>query len=117
LKTIASVTGRRGAPFDAPGAFRNPAKLSLNVALTNIMSDCFWGQQTKFTWKWGSNICNYGGVSYVDPSYYVLPVGNVYNPTDKVQQVLQYPYEPELGPTTSTATRRWNRFRRISPST
>jgi hypothetical protein len=74
------------------------SRVSVNVALTNIMSDCFWGQQTKFTWKWGSNICNYGGLSYVDPSYYVLPVGNVYNPTDRVQQVLQYPYEPEFGP-------------------
>ena len=62
------------------------------------MNNCFWGQQTKFTWYWGSHVCNYGGIAYVDPSYYLLPVGNVYNPTDKVQEVEKYPYEPEFGP-------------------
>ncbi|MBV8332817.1 MAG: TonB-dependent receptor, partial [Candidatus Eremiobacteraeota bacterium] len=80
--------------FDEPGSFRNPANLSLaanmsyaaspritlNVALTNLVNNCFWGEQTKFTWYWGSHVCNYGGISYVDPSYWLMPVGNVYNP-------------------------------------
>ena len=114
----ASCNGRLPLPdpytgvFDAPGAFRNPVNLALNanlsyevssrvtvnVALANIVSNCFGGQQTKFTYYWGSKVCDYGGIAYVDPSYYVQPVGNVYNPADKVQKYLQYPYEPEFGP-------------------
>ena len=114
----ATCTGRLSLPdpytgvFDAPGAFRNPVNLTLNtnmsyqvspritvnLALTNIFSNCFGGQQTGFTYEWGSKVCDYGGISYVDPAYYVQPVGNVYNPTDKVQKYLQYPYEPEFGP-------------------
>jgi hypothetical protein len=114
----ASCPGRIPIPdpytgeFDAPGAFRNPANLLLsanlsytvnprvtvNLALVNLMQNCFWGQQTKFTWYWGSHVCNYGGIDYVDPSYWLMPVGNVYNPTDKVQTYLQYPYAPQFGP-------------------
>jgi hypothetical protein len=98
--------------FDGPGAFRNPANLILsmnlrydvsknvqvNLALVNLMQNCFWGQQTGFTYHWGSKICDYGAPQSEYPAYGVQPVGNIYNPGDNVQTFLKYPYEPYFGP-------------------
>ncbi len=93
--------------FDALGAFRQPAQLlghlrisydfsprvSANVTFANLLSTCFGGQQTKFTYYWNKNVCSYGPVG----EGLVNPVGNVYNPGDNVQTFLQYPYEPVFG--------------------
>jgi hypothetical protein len=94
--------------FDALGAFREPAQLlghlrinydvspriSVTLTLANLVQTCFGGQQTKFTYLQGSNVCLYtnlvGGPS--SP-----PVGNAYNPRDNVQTFLKYPYEPYFG--------------------
>ncbi len=92
--------------FDGLGAFREPAqllghlrisydvspKLSLNLTLANLLSTCFGGQQTGFTYYNSKNVCSYGPL----PSGYP-PVGNVYNPGDNVQTFQQYPYEPVFG--------------------
>ncbi len=94
--------------FDAIGAFREPAQLlgnlqlsyevtprvTLSLALANLVQTCFGGQQTRFTYLSGSNVCLYtdlvGGPS-------TPPVGNAYNPGDNVQTFLKYPYEPYFG--------------------
>ncbi|MBV8333663.1 MAG: TonB-dependent receptor [Candidatus Eremiobacteraeota bacterium] len=92
--------------FDSLGAFREPSqmmahlrmsydvspRLSLTLTLANIVSTCFGGQQTPFTYYWSHGVCQYGSLSQAYP-----PVGNVYNPRDNVQTFQRYPYEPDFG--------------------
>jgi hypothetical protein len=94
--------------FDGVGAFREPAqllgnlrvnydvnpKLTLTLTLTNLLQTCFGGQQTKFTYFNGNNVCLYGDLAG-GPS--TPPVGNAYNPGQNVQTFLRYPYEPYFG--------------------
>jgi hypothetical protein len=97
-----SYTGQ----FDGLGAFREPSQLlghlrisydvsksvSLNLTLANLISTCFGGQQTPFTYYFSRTTCSYGSLPSAQP-----PVGNVYNPGDNVQPFLRYPYEPDFG--------------------
>ncbi len=98
-----SYTGK----FDALGAFREPAQLlghlrisydfsprvSANITFANLISTCFGGQQTAFTYYSNKNVCSYGPVG----GGLINPVGNAYNPGDNVQTILRYPYEPVFG--------------------
>ncbi len=93
--------------FDALGAFREPAqllghlrisydispRLTATVTMANLISTCFGGQQTAFTYFWSKNVCSYGPVD----NGVVNPVGNDYNPGDNIQSNLAYPYEPSFG--------------------
>jgi hypothetical protein len=93
--------------FDGIGAFRQPAQLlghlrisydissrvRATVTMANLLSTCFGGQQTSFTYYWNRNVCSYGSVE----GGYINPVGNAYNPGDNVQTVLRYPYSPVFG--------------------
>jgi len=97
-----SFTGQ----FDAIGAFRQPSqlaghmrisyeaskKVSLSLTMANLISTCFGGQQTSFTYLSNKNVCSYGGLLGA-----ASPVGNVYNPGANVQTFLRYPYEPSFG--------------------
>ena len=90
--------------FDNPGEFREPSQLlghlrlsyeinnrvTANVTFANLISTCFGGQQTPFTYYWSRNVCSYGSVG----GGLATPVGNAYNPGDNVQTILRYPYEP-----------------------
>ncbi len=93
--------------FDNLGAFREPAQLlghlrisydftpriNATVTFANLLSTCFGGQQTAFTYYWKNNVCSYGPVF----GGLVSPAGNVYNPGDNIQTALRYPYEPSFG--------------------
>jgi hypothetical protein len=95
--------------FDPLGAFRQPAQLlghlrisydlSPKVTLTltgaNVLSTCFGGQVTRFTYYWSRNVCSYGAPqgSGIVP----VVVGNVYNPGANIQTFQRYPYEPSFG--------------------
>ncbi len=93
--------------FDNLGAFREPAQLlghlrisydftpriNATVTFANLLSTCFGGQQTSFTYYWRNNVCSYGPVD----QGLVSPVGNDFNPGDNIQTNLRYPYEPSFG--------------------
>ncbi len=93
--------------FDNLGAFREPAQLighlrvsydftpriNATVTFANLLSTCFGGQQTAFTYYGRNNVCSYGPVD----QGIVGPVGNDYNPGDNIQTNLRYPYEPSFG--------------------
>ncbi|MGZ3496119.1 MAG: TonB-dependent receptor domain-containing protein [Vulcanimicrobiaceae bacterium] len=98
--------------FDNLGAFREPSQFLMHlrlsydftpritgiVTLANLVSTCFGGQQTPFTYYWSRNTCLYGSVANGGlSSGLVPPVGNVYNPGDNVQTMLRYPYQPMFG--------------------
>ncbi|HLI96292.1 MAG TPA: TonB-dependent receptor [Candidatus Baltobacteraceae bacterium] len=92
--------------FDSLGGFREPAQLlghlrisydvspkaTLTLTLANLLSTCFGGQQTAFTYYQTNKVC-----SYTNLADFVSPVGNLYNPGDNVQEFLRYPYEPSFG--------------------
>ena len=63
------------------------------VTFANLISTCFGGQQTAFTYYWSRSVCSYSSVA----DGILSPVGNVYNPGDNVQTILKYPYEPNFG--------------------
>ncbi len=98
-----SYTGQ----FDNLGVFREPAQLighlrisydftpriNATVTFANLLSTCFGGQQTAFTYYGKNNVCSYGPVD----QGLVSPVGNDYNPGDNIQTNLRYPYEPSFG--------------------
>jgi len=98
-----SYTGQ----FDGIGAFREPSQLlghlrisydlspriSATVTMANLISTCFGGQQTGFTYFTNSSVCSYGPVE----GGYINPVGNQYNPGANIQTVLKYPYSPVFG--------------------
>lgn len=101
--------------FDALGAFRQPAQLlghlrisyelssrvKANLTFANLISSCFGGQQTSFTYYQNKNVCSYGtvdgGLTNPLTGATITPVGNVYNPGDNIQTNLRYPYEPIFG--------------------
>jgi hypothetical protein len=92
--------------FDGLGAFREPSQImahlrlsydatpnvSFVLTLANLVSTCYGGQRTRFTYFWSSTVCQYGGLAEALP-----PVGNDYNPRDNVQTFQRYPYEPDFG--------------------
>jgi hypothetical protein len=92
--------------FDGLGAFREPSQImahlrlsydisshvSVTLTLANLVSECFGGQQTSFTYFWSKATCQYGGLADG-----LAPVGNIYNPGANVQTFLKYPYEPGFG--------------------
>jgi hypothetical protein len=98
-----SYTGQ----FDSPGQFREPAqfvmhlrmsydfspKISATVTFANLVSRCFGGQRTAFTYYWSPQTCSYSSVD----NGVISPVGNDYNPGDNIQTNLMYPYEPAFG--------------------
>jgi hypothetical protein len=75
-------------------AYNLTPRVSLTVTMANLLQSCFGGQQTRFTYFGGNNVCLYtnlvGGPS-------TPPVGNAYNPGANVQTFLKYPYEPYFG--------------------
>jgi hypothetical protein len=85
--------------FDAPGAFIEPSYIGLNAQLTydisprvsanaafaNIYGSCFGGSNEP--WVVGVHQCGYD----VIPGH-LLPAGNIYNPGDTIQRLVQYPY-------------------------
>ena len=105
--TLAAIPDSYTGHFDALGAFRQPAqflghlrisydispRMTATVTMANLISTCFGGQQTNFTYYSNKNVCSYGPVDGGVES----PVGNVYNPGDNVQQNLRYPYQPIFG--------------------
>ncbi len=85
--------------FDAPGAFIEPSYLAMQAQLSydvstsatarltmaNILQSCFGGSSEP--WTGGRPQCGYDVVAG-----HVPPVGNIYNPGDSIQRLVQYPY-------------------------
>jgi len=86
--------------FDTPGTFKEPAQLSGSVQLAyratprttfrlnivNVYVSCFGGDKMPWTLT-NTHLCGYD----VLPGH-IPPVGNIYNPGDTIQRVVQYPY-------------------------
>ena len=104
IPTPASSTRPELSAIRSTSAQRQPElrvepRVTVNVALGKYrVSNCFWRAADEVHVVLGFEGLRLRRHRYVDPSYYVQPVGNVYNPADKVQKYLQYPYEPEFGP-------------------
>ena len=89
------ITGK----FDAIGAFLEPSYIGLHAQLSydvsprttiqatfaNILSSCFGGSNEP--WVIGVHQCGYDVVQGHIPA-----VGNIYNPGDSIQRLVQYPY-------------------------
>jgi carboxypeptidase family protein/TonB-dependent receptor-like protein len=109
----ASCTGNLLIPnpfsgsFDQPGAFIQPTQLSMHLQLTyeatsrltlvgsvlNLINTCTGGSSAPWTAGSTNKVCAYGL-----PGYGPIPyVGNFYNPTDNIQQIVKYPYMQEYG--------------------
>ena len=85
--------------FDSPGAFVEPSFFTINAQLSydltsratarvtfaNILQSCFGGSAEP--WTGGKPQCGYD----VLPGH-IPPVGNIYNPGDSIQRLVQYPY-------------------------
>ncbi len=105
--TLNAIPDSYTGHFDGLGEFREPAQFLMHlrvsydfspkitgvVTLANLVSTCFGGQQTPFTYYSSRNACSYSSVA----GGVLDPVGNAYNPTDNVQTILKYPYEPSFG--------------------
>ena len=90
------VTGN----FDSPGAFREPSQLTANLQVAyraterttfrltavNLYLQCFGGSGEPWNVS-DRRFCGYD----VLPGH-VPPVGNIYNPGDTIQRIVQYPY-------------------------
>ncbi|MDQ6768225.1 MAG: hypothetical protein M3Z41_10495, partial [Candidatus Eremiobacteraeota bacterium] len=88
-------TGR----FDAPGAFVEPSYLAMHgqvsyafssrttarLTMANIVQSCFGGSTEP--WTGGRPQCGYDVVAG-----HIPPVGNIYNPGDAIQRLVQFPY-------------------------
>jgi hypothetical protein len=86
--------------FDSPGAFREPSQLSANLqfayratsrstvrlTVTNLYVDCYGGDAEPWTVS-NRHQCGYD----VLPGH-IAPVGNIYDPGDPIQRIVQYPY-------------------------
>lgn len=86
--------------FDTPGAFREPSQLSANLQIAyrasdratlrltvvNLYVDCHGGDSLPWTLS-DRRLCGYD----VLPGH-VAPVGNIYNPGNTIQRLVQYPY-------------------------
>lgn len=93
------VTGN----FDSPGAFREPSQLSTNLQIAYRTSErttvrltvvdlsvsCFGGDSEPWTVS-DKRLCGYD----VLPGH-VPPVGNIFNPGDTIQRIVQFPYGVE----------------------
>ena len=93
------VTGK----FDSPGAFRQPSQLTVNVQVSyratpqttlrltavNAYLRCFGGDSEPWTVT-NNHLCGYD----VLPGH-IPPVGNIYNPGDTIQRIVQFPYGVE----------------------
>jgi len=85
--------------FDVPGAFLEPSYFNVNAQLSydvtsratarlsfaNIIQSCFGGSTEP--WTGGRPQCGYDVIQG-----HVPPVGNIYNPGDTIQRLVQYPY-------------------------
>jgi hypothetical protein len=85
--------------FDAPGAFLEPSylgvharlqydfspRVSLDANFANIFGSCFGASNEP--WIVGVHQCGYD----VIPGH-LVPAGNIYNPGDTIQRIVQYPY-------------------------
>jgi len=93
--------------FDQPGAYIQPTQLSMHLQLTyeatsrltlvgsvlNLINTCTGGSSAPWTAGSTNKVCAYGL-----PGYGPIPyVGNFYNPTDSIQQIVKYPYMQEYG--------------------
>ncbi|HET9341433.1 MAG TPA: TonB-dependent receptor [Candidatus Eremiobacteraceae bacterium] len=90
------VTGN----FDTPGAFRQPSQLTVNFQVSyratpqttlrltavNAILRCFGGDSEPWTVT-NNHLCGYD----VLPGH-IPPVGNIFNPGDTIQRVVQFPY-------------------------
>jgi len=93
------VTGN----FDTPGAFRQPSQLTVNLQVSyratpettlrltavNAYLRCFGGDSEPWTVT-NNHLCGYD----VLPGH-LPPVGNIYNPGDTIQRIVQFPYGVE----------------------
>jgi len=98
------ITGK----FDTPGSFLEPSLLAMDaqvsydftprttarLTLANIMQSCFGGSVEP--WTNGRTPCGYDVVQG-----HIPPVGNIYNPGDSIQRLVQYPYGYGNIPTTT----------------
>ena len=98
------ITGK----FDTPGAFLEPSLLAMDaqvsydltprttarLTLANIMQSCFGGSVEP--WTSGRTPCGYDVVQG-----HIPPVGNIYNPGNPIQRLVQYPYGYGNIPTTT----------------
>jgi hypothetical protein len=98
------ITGK----FDMPGSFLEPSLLAMDaqvaydftprttgrLTLANIMQSCFGGSVEP--WTSGGRPCGYDVVQG-----HIPPVGNIYNPGDPIQRLVQYPYGYGNIPTTT----------------
>jgi Carboxypeptidase regulatory-like domain len=85
--------------FDSPGAFLEPSyiglhaqlsydispRTTLNANFANIYGSCFGASNEP--WVLGVHQCGYDVIAG-----HLLPVGNIYNPGDTIQRLVQYPY-------------------------
>lgn len=86
--------------FDSPGAFREPSQLSANMqvaykattrttfrlTVANLYVDCYGGDKEPWTLT-NAHLCGYDVLDG-----HIAPVGNIYNPGDPIQRIVQYPY-------------------------
>lgn len=86
--------------FDSPGAFRQPSQLTVNLQVSYRMTPqttlrltavnaylrCFGGDSEPWTVT-NNHLCGYD----VLPGH-IPPVGNIYNPGDTIQRIVQFPY-------------------------
>ena len=87
--------------FDTPGAFVEPSYLALHAqvtydlssrvtaraTLTNILTSCFGGSSMPWTHASGGRTCGFDTI----PGH-LPPVGNIYNPGNTIQPLVQFPY-------------------------
>ncbi len=119
--TLSAIPDSYTGHFDNLGEFREPAQFLMHLRVSydftpkvtgvltfaNLISSCFGGQQTAFTYYWSRNVCSYSSVA----GGVISPVGNVYNPGDNVQTILRYPYQPNFGTYNDLTTPCSTRFR------
>jgi hypothetical protein len=60
-------------------------RVTVEATLANIYSSCFGG--TREPWLIGVHQCGYDVIQG-----HLIPVGNIYNPGDTIQRLVQYPY-------------------------
>jgi TonB-dependent receptor-like protein/carboxypeptidase family protein len=89
--------------FDSPGAFREPSQFTANlqvayrasdratvrVTATNVYLRCFGGD----TEPW--NVSDRRFCGYDVLAGHLPPVGNIFNPGDTIQRIVQFPYGVE----------------------
>jgi len=93
--------------YDQPGAFTQPSQILVHLQMTyeatprltlvasvlNLMNTCFGGSSEPWTKGASNKVCGYNL-----PSNGPIPyVGNFYNPTDSIQQLVKYPYMQGFG--------------------